>query len=89
MIQCADDRFKKEAKDYQLRFTCESCAWFDCEADECSHAYPNEAHKGIFAEASARGPSDHASADRGVADCSVADRGVVERVVFCKEFELA
>ncbi|PKN32074.1 MAG: hypothetical protein CVU63_20640 [Deltaproteobacteria bacterium HGW-Deltaproteobacteria-20] len=47
MILPVDERLRQEAERYRLRFTCESCAWFDAEGGTCSHAYPNEAHKGI------------------------------------------
>ena len=47
MILPVDERLRQEAARYRLRFTCESCAWFDAEGGTCSHAYPNEAHKGI------------------------------------------
>ena len=64
MIQRIDDRFRLEAKTYCLRFTCESCSWFDAERLVCSHSYPNEQHRAV-------------------------DLDKAERVVFCKEFELA
>jgi len=47
VITTVDDRLRSEARRYGLRFTCESCAWFDAEGGACSHAYPNEAHRAI------------------------------------------
>ena len=64
MITLVDEQFRREARQFELRFTCENCAWFDAEGGCCSHAYPNEEHRGI-------------------------DLDQVDRVSFCKEFELA
>lgn len=64
MITVVDEQLRREARQYGLRFTCESCAWFDFEGGSCSHAYPNDAHRGV-------------------------DLDQVDRVCFCKEFELA
>lgn len=47
MIIEVDERLRSEADRYDLRFTCEDCAWFDAEGGTCSHAYPNEAHRGV------------------------------------------
>ena len=47
MITQVDDRLRREARRYGLRFTCEACAWFDEEGGRCSHAYPIEPHRGI------------------------------------------
>ncbi len=47
MILKVDERLRQEARSYRLRFTCESCAWFDAEGEACSHAYPNEDHKAV------------------------------------------
>lgn len=50
MILLVDDRFRAEAKRFALRFTCESCAYFDEDRGVCSHAFPNEAHRRIELE---------------------------------------
>lgn len=47
MILVVDEQLRREARRYSLRFTCESCAWFDAERGSCSHAFPNDAHRAI------------------------------------------
>ncbi len=47
MILLVDEQLRSEARRYSLRFTCENCAWFDAEGGKCSHAFPNDAHRGI------------------------------------------
>lgn len=47
MITKVDERLRREAKQYALRFGCEACVAFDADARTCAHAYPNAQHVGI------------------------------------------
>ncbi|PIE05284.1 MAG: hypothetical protein CSA75_05555 [Sorangium cellulosum] len=47
MITIVDEKLRREALQFSLRFTCESCAYLDTDGGKCSHAYPNEAHRGV------------------------------------------
>jgi hypothetical protein len=40
-----DQRFREEARRFQLAFTCEACAYFAPESQRCSNGYPNHAHR--------------------------------------------
>jgi len=51
MITQVDPRFREEAERFALRFACEDCIWYDAEAQRCSHAYPNEAHRRVDLDA--------------------------------------
>jgi hypothetical protein len=42
-----DERLRREASEFSLRFTCEDCAHFAPERRACSHGYPNEAHRSL------------------------------------------
>ncbi|HKQ67873.1 MAG TPA: hypothetical protein VJT73_00975 [Polyangiaceae bacterium] len=45
MITEIDGQFRREAKDFDLRCTCESCAAFDPEGRTCAYGYPTEPHR--------------------------------------------
>ena len=47
MITRVDERFRREARDFSLRFGCESCAAFDADRGSCAHQYPNHDHVGV------------------------------------------
>lgn len=47
MLTEVDDRLREEARRFELRFTCESCAHFDPVSERCASGYPNQAHHGI------------------------------------------
>ncbi len=47
MITRVDERLRREARDFSLRFSCESCAAFDAERGCCAHGYPNGEHLGV------------------------------------------
>ena len=47
MITRVDERFRREARDFSLRFGCESCAAFEPESGACAHQYPNREHVGV------------------------------------------
>ena len=40
-----DRTFFDQAARFDLRYTCEHCAFFDPKAGECIHGYPNEVHR--------------------------------------------
>jgi hypothetical protein len=42
-----DGRFVREAEEYQLRFTCETCLHFLRATDRCAHGWPNEEHREV------------------------------------------
>lgn len=42
-----DERLRREASQFSLRFGCESCAHFDPERRACANGYPTRAHLGI------------------------------------------
>jgi hypothetical protein len=42
-----DERLRDEARRFELRFTCESCAHFDPPSGSCASGYPNEPHRGV------------------------------------------
>ncbi len=45
MITAVDDRFRREVREYRLRFRCESCASFDDVSGGCGNQYPNAPHR--------------------------------------------
>lgn len=42
-----DERLRREAERFSLRFGCESCAHFAPEARACGNGYPTTAHVGV------------------------------------------
>ena len=47
MKTVVDERLRREASEFRLRFTCEDCAHFAPDRGACSHGYPNEAHRAV------------------------------------------
>jgi hypothetical protein len=45
MITRVDERLRREAEVFRLRFGCESCAHFEPVAESCANGYPNDAHR--------------------------------------------
>ncbi len=44
MITRVDPRLRREAEEFGLKFTCESCAHFDPEPRRCANGYPTAPH---------------------------------------------
>jgi hypothetical protein len=42
-----DERFRREAERYALRFGCESCVHFSPDAGACGNGYPTHPHLSI------------------------------------------
>jgi len=42
-----DERLRREAAEYRLRFTCEDCAHFVEAERACAHGYPAEPHRAL------------------------------------------
>ena len=42
-----DERLKREAAQFALRFGCESCAHFAPETQSCGNGYPTAPHLGV------------------------------------------
>lgn len=40
-----DERFRREARAFELRYSCESCAHYDVEGQRCGNGYPTEPHR--------------------------------------------
>ena len=40
-----DERLRREAQQFCLRFACPHCVYFDAERDVCSEGYPTEEHR--------------------------------------------
>ena len=40
-----DERLRREARQFALRFTCEVCLHFDAQLSECANGYPTEPHR--------------------------------------------
>jgi hypothetical protein len=38
-------QFAEQRVQYQLRFTCEHCTYFEVNAERCTHGYPNHEHR--------------------------------------------
>jgi hypothetical protein len=47
MITKVDERLRREAGRFELRFRCEDCAHFEPERGSCGNGYPNEAHRAV------------------------------------------
>lgn len=45
MITRVDDRLRREASEFRLRFACESCVAFDLDRQVCVHEFPNQEHR--------------------------------------------
>jgi hypothetical protein len=58
-----DERLRREAAQFALRFGCESCAHFAPDSRSCGNGYPTAPHLDV-------------------------DLSRVERLEFCKEFEV-
>lgn len=43
-----DPRFHEQRERFALRFTCEHCALFDAELEQCAHGFPTEEHRLAF-----------------------------------------
>jgi hypothetical protein len=37
--------FREERRRFALRFTCEDCAQFDPEREQCAHGFPTDEHR--------------------------------------------
>jgi hypothetical protein len=48
-----DLRLRREAKRFELRFTCEHCVHFEIDARTCANGYPTRAHLEIDLDACA------------------------------------
>lgn len=46
--------FFEQAENFDLRFTCEDCAYLDLEKGTCIHGYPNDDHLRAYIESSPR-----------------------------------
>jgi hypothetical protein len=46
MNTTVDERLRREARRFALRFTCEFCLHFDDETRACANGYPTEPHRG-------------------------------------------
>ncbi|MBX3183353.1 MAG: hypothetical protein KIT72_03700 [Polyangiaceae bacterium] len=42
-----DDRLKAELAQFQLRYSCEHCAYFEPEAERCALGFPNDEHRAL------------------------------------------
>ena len=67
--------FDEERARFQLRFCCEDCGHFDAARERCRHEWPTELHR------SARYLDEEAAID------NLVDKRV-DKIDFCKEFEL-
>ncbi|HEY3493928.1 MAG TPA: hypothetical protein VGK73_04550 [Polyangiaceae bacterium] len=47
MITPVDDRLRREAAHFGLRFRCEECVHFAPERAACGNGYPTEPHRGV------------------------------------------
>lgn len=47
--------FLSQIREYRLLFTCEDCVFFDHQAKDCVHGYPNEPHRQAYFEHNAEG----------------------------------
>ncbi len=47
MLTDVDERLREEARRFELRFTCESCAHFDPVRERCAHGYPTAPHRNV------------------------------------------
>lgn len=47
MKTAIDERLRREAAAYALRFTCEHCAHFVEEERACAHGYPSAPHRSL------------------------------------------
>src|SRR5689334_602061 len=45
-----DDRLRREARDFELRYACEHCVHFEPAHGACAEGYPNEAHRDVSLE---------------------------------------
>ena len=45
-----DARLRGEAKQFELRYTCEDCVHFVSEHGACANGYPTQAHLGVQLE---------------------------------------
>jgi hypothetical protein len=45
MLTVVDERLRREVAELRLRYTCESCAYFETHRGQCSNGFPNEAHR--------------------------------------------
>lgn len=46
-----DARLRREATQFELRFTCEDCVHFVSEANACANGYPTRAHLAVQLDA--------------------------------------
>lgn len=47
MITPVDERLRREAERFALRFCCEDCAHFAPERRACGNGYPTEPHRAV------------------------------------------
>jgi hypothetical protein len=47
MISQVDERLRREAELFELRFGCESCAHFEPERARCGDGFPTAPHVGV------------------------------------------
>jgi len=45
MISRVDEQLLREAREYALRFTCDTCIHFEDDSNSCEHGYPTEPHR--------------------------------------------
>ena len=45
MKHTIDDELRNSAREFELRFRCEHCAYFSPTSGTCSNGYPNEEHR--------------------------------------------
>ncbi|MEZ4220273.1 MAG: hypothetical protein R3B13_05030 [Polyangiaceae bacterium] len=45
MISRVTSEFRREAREFRLRYCCEDCAHFEPDEARCAHEYPCEAHR--------------------------------------------
>ena len=45
MKTLVDDRFRREAREFELRYACEHCVHFEPGRGACTEGYPNEDHR--------------------------------------------
>jgi hypothetical protein len=47
VLTLIDERFRREAERFTLRFRCEECVHFAPEREACGNGYPTEPHRGV------------------------------------------